>query len=598
MTSTLINRRDLDFVLHEFLDVGALCTRPRFAEHGRETFDAVLDTAYAIAEDHFATHAHEIDEHEPSFDGERVHVLPAAKAALDAYIEAGFPAATHDAELGGMQLPYTVFQACAGLFTAANVGTAGYAFLSGAAANPLAEFATEEQKARYLTPLLEGRFFGTMVLTEPHAGSSLGDLRTSAVPAEDGSYRISGSKIFISAGDHELSENIVHLVLARIQGAPAGVKGISLFIVPKYRLDENGDPGARNDVALAGLIHKMGYRGTTSTMLNFGEQGDCHGYLLGAPNQGLACMFHMMNEARVGVGLGAAVLGYSGYLHALDYARNRPQGRPPAAKDPDARQVPIVEHADVRRMLLAQKAYAEGGLALCLYAARLVDDEQTSESDEARARAKLLLDMLTPVVKSWPSQWCLEANSLAIQVHGGYGYTREYPVERLYRDNRLNPIHEGTHGIQAMDLLGRKMTMKGGAGAAMLFGEIAATIAQARDAGLDEQADAMDAALTDLRDTTATLTSVAGQDVTLFLANATPYMEAMGHLVVGWIWLKTAVTAQANGEGATGTEADFYAGKLAAGRYFHRWELPRITAWTQVLRDLDRTCLDMKNEWF
>src|SRR5215210_3541524 len=288
--------------------------------------------------------------------------------------------------------------------------------------------------------------------------------------------------MWISGGDHELTENIVHLVLAKIPGGPPGVKGISLFVVPKHVVET----GERNDVVLAGLNHKMGYRGTTNTLLNFGEgvhapggKPGAVGFLVGEQHRGLAYMFTMMNEARIGVGSGAMALGYTGYLQSLDYARTRPQGRPIASKDPTQPQVPIVEHSDVKRMLLAQKSYVEGALALLLYCARLVDDERTLETEADRARAHLLLEVLTPIAKSWPSQWCLEANSLAIQIHGGYGYAREYEVEQHYRDNRLNPIHEGTHGIQALDLLGRKVTMDGGAGLALLAESVTATTARA-----------------------------------------------------------------------------------------------------------------------
>ena len=325
----IINRRDLDFQLFEVLDAEALITRPRYAEHSRETFNAVLDTALAMAEEKFAPHNRKADEHEPSFDGQRVSIIPEVSDALKAFCEAGFIAAAHDFERGGMQLPVTLTQAAFSLFKGANVGTAAYPFLTIANANVIHRFGSEAQRAKYLGPLLTGRFFGTMALTEPQAGSSLSDITTSATPNEDGTYSIVGNKIFISGGDHELSENIVHLVLAKIPGGPPGVKGISLFIVPKFRVNADGSQGQRNDVALAGLIHKMGYRGTTSTMLSFGEQGQCVGELVGKPHQGLAYMFHMMNEARIGVGMGAVMLGYRGYLASLDYARERPQGRAP-----------------------------------------------------------------------------------------------------------------------------------------------------------------------------------------------------------------------------------------------------------------------------
>ncbi len=356
-------------------------------------------------------------------------------------------------------------------FQAANVGTSGYPFLTMANANLLLAHGSPEQIETWVGPMLEGRYFGTMCLSEPGAGSSLADVTTRAEPQPDGTYRLFGNKMWISAGEHELSENIVHLVLARVAGAPDGVKGLSLFIVPKVLPD-----GTRNDVTLAGLNHKMGFRGTTNTLLNFGEKGGAVGDLVGEEGRGLAAMFHMMNEARIGVGLGAMALGYTGYLKSLQYAKERLQGRAPGAA---GTPVPIAEHADVKRMLLAQKSYVEGALALLLYCSRLVDEEKTAETADERDAAHLLLDVLTPIAKSWPSQWCLAANDLAIQVHGGYGYTRDYDVEQHYRDNRLNPIHEGTHGIQGQDLLGRKVVMQGGAGLLALVGAIDETIARA-----------------------------------------------------------------------------------------------------------------------
>ena len=425
MTALTLNPRDLDFLLYELLKVEELTERPPFADHSRETFEAAIETARKIAEERFLPLYRETDLHEPRIVEGRVEMIPSVKEALDAAAEAGFIAAHKPFEQGGMQLPWTVAQAALAHFKAANIGIFAYHFLTIVAANMIDAFGNEAQKARYLEALLAGRFYGTMALTEPQAGSSLADIRTSAEPTEAGHYLLKGSKIFISCGAHELSENIVHLVLARIKGAPPGVKGISLFIVPRYRME--GDGRAGNDITLTGLIHKMGYRGTTSTMLQFGEKGECRGELLGEPHMGLSYMFRMMNEARIGVGLGAACLGYVGYLNALDYARNRPQGRKPDAKDPSRPPIAIIEHADVKRMLLAQKAYVEGALALCFYAARLIDEQRTAPEVEARRKAGLLLELLTPIVKAWPSDYGAEANSLAIQVLGGYGYTRDYP---------------------------------------------------------------------------------------------------------------------------------------------------------------------------
>jgi butyryl-CoA dehydrogenase len=374
------------------------------------------------------------------------------------------------------------------------------------------------------------------------------------------------------------------------------VKGISLFVVPKILLAEDGALGERNDVVLAGLNHKMGYRATTNTLLNFGEgvhtpggRAGAVGYLVGEPHRGLGSMFSMMNEARIGVGMGATALGYTGYLHAVEYARSRPQGRPVAAKDPTTPAVPIIEHPDVRRMLLAAKCYAEGGLALGLYCARLVDEETTGETAEDRERAHLLLEVLTPIAKAWPSQWGPVADDLAIQVHGGAGYTRDYPVEQFYRDNRLNPIHEGTNGIQALDLLGRKVVMQRGAGLAVLAETIGATTAQAAGTGWAGFAADLDDAVARLVAVTRLLWDTGDPELTL--ANASAYLEAAGHLVVGWLWLSQALATGAAGD-------DFAAGKRQAARFFWRWELPKVRPQLELLESLDRTVLDASPSCF
>jgi len=597
--SRIVSRRDLEFQLFEVLDVEALTSRPRFSEHSRATFLAALDTALDIADRKFAPHNRTADEREPTFDGAHVTLIPEVKEALDAFVAAGFLVSARDYDVGGMQLPGTVARACHAVFEAANVGTTSYASLTIANASLLAAFGTADQKRRYLPHLLSGRFFGTMALTEPQAGSSLADLRTTATPRPDGTYAISGTKVFISGGEHELAENIVHLVLARMVDAPAGVKGISLFLVPKIRVLDDGTLGERNDVALAGLFHKMGWRGTVSTHLAFGENGRCLGELVGEPHRGLACMFHMMNEARIGVGLAAVMLGTASYLHALDYARERPQGRPLRSRDPLAPQVPIIEHPDVRRMLLRSKAYVEGGLALCLHAARLVDEQQTGATAEDRADAAALLDLLTPVVKAWPAEFCLEASSLAIQVHGGYGYTREYPVEQLYRDNRLNAIHEGTNGIQGIDLLSRRV-LAGGGRALELLGR-----AISRDVEAASGTEALRGHARDLADasgrlgqTTRRLAAAAAKDPELGLANSSAYLGAFGHVVVAWMWLRQGVAAARGLAAAQGAARDFYEGKLAACRWFFRWELPGITHPLAMLDALDPTCLEAKPSWF
>jgi butyryl-CoA dehydrogenase len=596
MTSLILNRRDIDFMLYEWLDAERLCDMPRYMDHSKETFDASLNLCEQMATLHFATHNKKNDANEPWFDGEHVHMIPEVKQALDLFSQAGLIAAGQDYEIGGMQLPTLVEKACFAWFLAANVGTAAYPFLTIANANLLLAYGSNQQIDTWVLPMMQGRFFGTMCLSEPQAGSSLADIKTRAEPQGDGSYRLFGNKMWISGGEHSLSENIVHLVLAKIPGAPAGVKGISLFIVPRHLLDEHGNSAVHNDVVLAGLNHKMGYRGTTNTLLNFGEGkfkptglAGAVGWLVGEPHKGLSYMFHMMNEARIGVGLGAAALGYTGYLHSLEYARQRKQGRLPASKDPASDPVALIEHADVKRMLLAQKAYVEGGLALNLYCARLIDEERNA-LDEERDHLTNLLDILTPVAKSWPSQWCLEANNLAIQVHGGYGYTRDYNVEQFYRDNRLNPIHEGTHGIQALDLLARKVVMNDGANLDLLMRTILQTSnIAATDANLSEYASMLDAALYKLVDVTRQLHNSAHPQLTL--ANATVYLEAAGHIVVAWIWLEQMIVA-------SGKDEDFYLGKMQAGRYFFFWELPKTGPWLDLLASLDDTCLMMNDRWF
>ena len=611
-TSTLLSRRDLAFLLYEWLDVESLTRRERFADHSRETFDAALSTCERIATDLFLPHNKKSDQNEPRFDGQRVTMIPEVGKALAAFCDAGLMAAGRDYALGGMQLPAVVEKAGFAWFKAANVATSSYPFLTIGNSNLLLAHGSAEQIERYVKPMLTGRFFGTMCLSETQAGSSLSDVKTRALRQVDGSFRLFGNKMWISAGEHELSENIVHLVLAKIPDAdgslPPGVKGLSLFIVPKFLVDDDGSLGERNDVVLAGLNHKMGYRGTTNCLLNFGEgqfkpggEAGAVGALVGEPGRGLAQMFHMMNEARIGVGLGATALGYAGYLHSLDYARNRPQGRLPSGKDPSRAQVAIVHHADVKRMLLAQKSYVEGALALNLYCAKLVDDEHTSESESERREATLLLDILTPIAKSWPSQWCLEANSLAIQVHGGYGYTRDYDVEQFYRDNRLNPIHEGTHGIQALDLLGRKVVMQNGAALQLLATQVRGTIAKgmgvsgtSRDPGARKFAGQLEAQWARLEEVTRAVHAAGDSDLTL--ANASVYLEAFGHIVIAWMWLEQALAAARNTKGDA--HDDFYRGKFAACRYFFGYELTKVGPMLDLLASLDDTTLTMQDAWF
>lgn len=595
----LIPRRDLDFQVFEVLHAAELNRLPRYAEHDREVFEGVIDTAYRVAGERFAPFAAACDVAEPRIVDGRAWTIPETRAALAAYNEASFTAATFDGVDGGLQLPLLIAKACTAVFSSANVAFHSYAALTAGAASLLVTFGNADQRRRFVRPMLAGRFTGTMCLSEPHAGSSLTDIRCQAVRQTDGSYLLSGSKMWISGGDHDLVETIVHLVLARVPGGPPGVRGISLFAVPRDRVNDDATVGAGNDVRLSGLNHKMGWRGTTNAVLSFGEQGHCRAELVGEEHRGLGYMFQMMNAARLGVGMNAVALGYAAYMEALAYARERPQGRPLTNKDPSSPPVPILRHGDVRRMLLAQKSWVEGGLALVLYCAWLSDLERCTTDANERARLNGLLELLTPIAKSWPSEYCLEANKLAIQVLGGYGYTRDYPVERLYRDNRLNHIHEGTHGIHGLDLLGRKVPMHGGAALKDLFARMDETISVAGAVPeLAEYAAALAAAMGDIGTTTRQLVAAMAQDPERALANATLYLDSLGHAVVAWRWLAQAVTASATLPDAGAAEQDFYRGKLAACRYFFRYELPRITPTLALLRSLDDTALALPDAGF
>ena len=597
-------RQTLDFLLFDWLQAGELTARERFAEHSTETFAAVLDTCEKIAREKFAPFNRLADTQEPHFDGERVHLPAATHEATRAYAESGMLAAAQDYDVGGMQLPCIIEMAGNAFFSKASVAMGGYAMLTSGNASLLMAHGTPLQREVFAKHEFAGRWFGTMCLSEPQAGSSLSDVATRAELEDEADplgprYRLTGNKMWISGGEHEITENIIHLVLAKIPGPDGklipGTKGISLFIVPKKLVNERAElTGERNDVALAGLNHKLGYRGTTNCLLNFGEgrftpggRKGAIGYLVGKPGEGLRCMFHMMNEARIGVGLGAVMLGYAGFEASLDYAKQRPQGRPmtAAGKDAASPQRPIIEHADVRRMLLAQKSYVEGGLALELYCARLVDELHTGDD---KPQAQALLDVLIPIAKSWPSEWCLEANSLAIQVLGGYGYTRDFPVEQYWRDQRLNMIHEGTHGIQALDLLGRKVVQQGGASLAALAARVQQTIERAIQTDWAPQANQLAAALAQVGGATKKAWSTGEPEEAL--ANAVPYLQAFGHTVLAWLWLDVAL--------AVAGDSDFAQGKRAAARYFFAYELPKIGAWLDVVARREPLCREIQPEHF
>ncbi|SNT70008.1 acyl-CoA dehydrogenase [Psychrobacter sp. LV10R520-6] len=599
-TDTLINKFELPFQLYDVLDAESLCNSAKFEEHNRATFDAVLDTANKMATNLFLPHNHVADQNEPQFDGKKVSMIDDVKVAFDAFRESGFIAGRYSFEQGGMQLPETVMTAVAGYFMAANPSTTAYPFLTSAAINVISHFASDDIKNAFMPRMLTGEFTGTMALTEPHAGSSLSDIRTTAIEKDDGSYRIKGSKIYISGGDHELSDNIIHLVLAKIPGGPGGVKGISLFVVPKYRLEGEGSIGARNDVHLTGLLHKLGYRGTTSTALSFGDKDECYGYLVGEPHFGLRYMFKMMNEARIGVGFGAAMIGYRGYQYSLAYAKDRMQGRIAPNNKPEHDATAIINHGDVKRMLLAQKAYTEGGMSLCLYGSNLIDRINTSDDETLKAELSELLDLLTPVIKAWPSEYGPKANDLGIQVLGGAGYTREYYSEQFWRDNRLNPIHEGTNGVQALDLSFRKLWQNKGLGIQILKREITHDLENISTPESAQLAAKLTPYMGHLHEVLVHLSKVLTTEKAVTLTgNAQALMNIFASIVVSWIWIRQASKAeQLLSDTQDNEKQNFYKGKIQAAKYFIDWELPTIKRDIAILTNTNSVCTDMQADWF
>ncbi len=591
-STTVINRRDLDFLLQDWLDLGALLKRPRFRAHDLETVVTTLDLAQKIAENEIAPHLRASDTDEPFLDSDgRVVVHPEVKRAVRLVAESGLFGSVFDAELGGAQLPNLVHFAAMGLLMSGGLPTASFMLLTVANARLIATHGSRAQIDGFALSSIAGETMGTMCMSEPDAGSSLADIKTRAMPEGDDElgrrFRLRGAKMWISAADHDITDNIIHLVLAKTPDRDGrlteGTRGISLFIVPSVLPD-----GERNDVAVAGLNHKLGYRGIPNCAVNFGEGAHrprgsegAIGWLVGEIGQGLPQMFQMMNEARVSVGLGAAMLAYRGYLLSVLYASERKQGRRPGVRS--GPPVAIIEHADVKRMLLAQKACAEGGLALVLYSARLLDDELTAEDEDARNAAAELLALLTPITKSWPSEMTQSSLDLAIQIHGGAGYTRDFQVEQLYRDNRLNPIHEGTTGVQAIDLVGRKIRRDGGKAFRILRRRVQAAIAGAdRRERLQADARGLEAVWKSLDRAVELL--ISEETEALAMANATPFLFAFGHAVVGWLWLDMALLAERRlAESGCDGEPGFYSGKLQACRYFTAYELPRIDAWLAPL---------------
>ncbi|AXE20690.1 acyl-CoA dehydrogenase [Runella rosea] len=597
---SFFSKRDLHFNLYELLKVEQLTSYDYFQDHDRQSFDMVLDAAEQIANKMLHPLLTEMDRKEPQLMDGTIRVHEGMKAITKRFGEDGWINATFSYDEGGQQLPVTVQNAAAFIFQAANYSASVYPFLTTGAANLIRSFGSKELIEQYTPLMYSGRWQGTMALTEPNAGSSLSDISTAAEPTnEEGVYKITGQKIFISCGDHDACENIVHLLLAKIKGGPAGTKGISLFVVPKKRITENGL--TLNGVTTAGVYHKMGYKGAPIAHLMFGSDETCLGYLVGEPHKGLNYMFQMMNEARVGVGMNATAIGTAAYYASLAYAKERPQGRPITAKDPTQPQTLIVHHADVKRMLLFQKSVVEGALSLLLQCGLWADLAHVSEED-TKERAELLLDLLTPVAKSYPSEMCCQTTSAAVQILGGAGYTTDFPVEQYYREARIHPIHEGTTGIHGLDLLGRKLTLHGGKGLQYLTEEIQETITQAKQSAnpqLLDLATRLEAALERVQTVTTWLLNLSKQDKELFLADATLYLDFFGIVTIAWQWLKQAIQAQKGLITANSEEnRNFYQGKLATANYFFDYELVKTSSLAVRLTSHTKGTVEMQPDWF
>ncbi len=593
MASQYINLDHIRFLLYEVHQLEELFSQEYFAGYSRESVDMMLDAAKDFADKELFPYFTEMDRQGVQQEGGRVTVHPQVPKILKALGESGWISAIQPAEYGGMQLPHMVGYMVETIYTAANSSGIGYCMLTAGAARLVLSFASENLKKDYAMPMCEGRWQGTMALTEPQAGSSLSDITTKATRNDDGSFNITGQKIFISGGDYDGVENVVHLMLAKIEGAPAGAKGISLFVVPKKRVTPDGL--VDNDVTTAGLFHKMGQNGYVTTHLMMGEQDDCRGYLVGEENQGLRYMFQMMNTARIEVGATGVAIASAAYYASLQYAKERSQGRLPSSKNPTEEPVTILHHADVRRMLGAQKTMVEGTMSLLVACAKYEDMQQIATGEE-KENYHLLLELLTPIVKAYLTEKGIESVSNGLQCLGGYGYCVDFPLEQLYRDIRITTLYEGTTGIQSIDLLGRKMLMNDGKGARLLFAEINSAI----DTAL--KYDELKPNTKKYYDFFVQYQQVVGKLVTKagsgkieeFLSDANLFMELSGLLVVGWQWLLQGVAAI---KGKQQNPSDFYQSSLHTMKFFFAYELPKSQGLIARLMDDEVLTLKGEREW-
>ncbi len=602
MAQVIADRKDVDFVLFEQLKVDELSKHEKFAEFNKKTVELVVAEARNLAVKEILPTQKEGDDQGCVFENGKVIVPECYKRAWKLFLEGEWLALPEDPEYGGQGMPRTVAMACGDYFNGANYAFMMYPGLTHGAALLVEAFGTEKIKKLFLKNMFTGKWTGTMLLTEPEAGSDVGALTTSAVRNDDGTYSITGNKIFISSGEHDLAENIIHPVLARIEGAPKGTKGISLFLVPKYWVNDDGSLGEFNDVVCTGIEEKMGIHGNPTCSLTLGGKGKCRGYLLGEENKGMRAMFLMMNEARLLVGMQGMACASASYLNAVNYARQRIQGRHLLKMmDPEAPSVPIIQHPDVRRMLLHMKAYVEGMRSLLYYVGMLTDRRQVTADEESRAKYQGLIDLLIPICKGYVTDRAFDICSIGIQVYGGYGYIRDYPQEQLLRDCRITMIYEGTNGIQAMDLLGRKLGLNKGKPIMDLMGEIQQVIARAGQTGaLAPLAADLEKALNRLGEVAMHLGGKAmSPEVLKAFAFAHPFLEVSGDVVMAWMLLWRAVIAASRlAKGAKKKDRDFYEGQIKSAEYFTQVILPATMGKMDAIVKMDGAAIDIGEDAF
>jgi len=585
MAKNYFNKRNVDFLLYEVHEAETLTQHARYADHNKDTFDMTIDAATQIADNLMFPFVKDVDKNQPELKDGKVTVHPAIKDYLKALGESGIIGADFDYDDGGAQLPVTITSILGYILMSANNGMM-FTGLTAGAARLIASFGSQELKDAFIPNMILGKWQGTMCLTEPQAGSSLSDITATAEPMADGTYKMRGQKVFISAGDHDATDNVIHLFIGRIKGAPLGTKGISLFVIPKYRID-----GTDNDVTSMGIYHKLGQKGVPAMHLGFGDKNDdCIGYLVGEPNKGLNYMFQMMNEARIGVGITGASIASAAYYAALEYAKERPQSRRSNQKHAlDAPQIQIIQHPDVKRMLLFQKAVVEGSLSLLLETSKFFDLAEASDDPEEKEKAHLLLELLTPIAKTFPCEYGMKAISDAVQCFGGYGFTEDFPVEQYYRDIRITPIYEGTTGIQSQDLLGRKVPMAGGKATMLLAQEVGKTVMSALQYDeLKRYAHSLQEEGERLQKVTMHLLGIAGTgDVERFLSDATLYMEMFSLNVIAWQWLKQALVAKQKliVSSDNADDVEFYESKIHTMKYFFHYEIPKTQGLATRLMD-------------